>query len=117
MEIVYSAKLLTCHLQRGEDFTLRLGTATQPNTDDTGAAVNYAGCTFLSQIRDSTDAIIATATISAIAVGQLKLLPIKTAAWSVGDLFFDIKMTDAANAETWVLRRSVIRVTDQVSTP
>jgi len=115
MEIVYSAKLLTCHLQRGEDFTLRLGTPTQPNTDDSGSAVDYTGCSFLCQIRDSTEAIIATPTVSIIAVGQLKIMPVVTTAWQIGDLFFDIKMTDTGGVHTWVLKRSIIRVTDEVS--
>lgn len=115
MDISYSNRLLIISLQRGEDFLLRLGTPTQPNTDESGAAVDYSGCTFLCQIRDSADTLIATATTSVLGLGQLRLMPIKTHAWPVGDLWFDLKMTDSGGGESWILRRSLLKVADQVS--
>lgn len=108
-------KSIVVELQRGEDFLLRLGTPTKPNTDESGAAIDYTGCSFLCQIRDSSGTLIDSPTVSILGIGQLRINPIKTHNWPIGYLWFDLKMTDSGGGESWALRRSKIKVTDEVS--
>ena len=102
-------------LQQGADFQINLGTAEEPCVDYAGDPIDFTGCTFLFQVRDSSDAIIATLTVTSPAPGRLQAGPVNTASWPVGGYLFDCSMADSGGGDSWPIERSTLSITPRAS--
>lgn len=101
-------KMMISEFHRGVDLVLDIIN----HKDGAGVAYDYAGSTFMCQIRDVDDILLSGVTVTVIADGELRLTAEDTAGWALGDYYWDCIWTPSGDRPKWLFTRSILRILD-----